>query len=933
VKASKIGFAELTRSVTVMAGQAATLTFRLAPQVIQLEQVVAVGYGTARKKDVTGAISSVNAEEISEIPTPSVGEALKGRVAGVDIRTGNYKPGDNPTIRIRGARSINAGNDPLVVVDGVAINGGLGDINPKSIQSIDVLKDASAAAIYGSRGANGVILITTNKGRAGETHLTYDVSYGAEQIHNMVPVFNGPQYAEYRRESLRAANKYACPKDATGYAAQCEAGDKDAFTPEELAGLANGTSTDWEDLIARTGSQINHQLTLTGGTVNTRFSIGGNILNEKGVTIGQDFLRRGLNASLNHTAGKFRAGVSTNYIYSLQNVGPSDGTWSRAMQINPLGAPYDADGNLVGTPIPDGQQWNPLLDVANWKRENLRSRGFGNVFGEYELLPGLTARSVFGADLTFRRNGEFRGALTQPNRGSSNNAWVERLQAVNWVTTNQLDFDRQISDSQRLSVTALYEMQTQRDDRSRADVRDLPYEYQDWYNLGTAGQVTGVSSNFSEWTLQSFMGRVNYILKDRYYLTFTGRSDGSSRLAKGNKYSFFPSAAFKWRISDEGFMQNQSLFSDLSLRVSYGRTGNTSISPYQTQGSLSKTEYALGTGEDGAFGFRPNDLPNPALGWEKTASTDIGLDFGLLDNRISGTLEGYIQNTSDLLLERQLPMTSGYTSTLENIGETKNTGIEVAVSTINLEDFHGLRWSTDANWTTNKNEIVSLYGGKVDDVGSRWFIGRPINVWYDYRMLGIWQTDEAEEAAKYKQVPGQIHVADINNDGKINGDDRVLIGRHANFPKWTGSLTNRFEYGAFDLSALITARIGYTVQSGLDASQNTLAGRYNNIAVDYWTPTNPSQTNPRPNRDQENPIYGDARRYKDGSNYRVRNITLGFRVPQSLFSRVGGESLRIYAQAQDPFVFTDYDGFDPEGGEGAGVPSYRTLLIGASVGF
>jgi TonB-linked SusC/RagA family outer membrane protein len=932
VRVSKIGFSEQTKSVTVAAGQTAAVSFQLSAAVVQLEQVVAVGYGTARKQDVTGAVASVNAEAIKEIPTPSVGEALKGRIAGVDIETNSYKPGDSPDIRIRGIRSLEASNSPLIVVDGVAIAGGIEDISPGSIEAIDVLKDASATAVYGSRGANGVIMITTKKGRPGGTRFQYDTRYGMEQIHTKVNVFDGPGYAEWKREAYRAVGKYNCPADANGYRAPCDVGDKAIFDVGEYAGMQAGVSTDWMDLISRTGALQDHQLSITGGNATTRFSIGGNFMDEKGVTLGQSYLRRGATISLNHDSGKFTAGMSANVSNSLQNLGRGDGEWGEAMAYDPMVSPYFEDGTLNPTASSDPQMWNPLVEIDSWKHDILRTRTFGNAFVGYELLPGLKLQTTFGADLAFRRDGQLVGANTDTNRGVNNQANVNRFQTFNYVSTTQAQIDRDITDSQRLSATFLYEIQSQNDDESRAAVSNLPYESQLYYNIGSAGQVNSVSSDYSAWLLQSFMGRANYILNDRYYLTLTGRQDCSSRLAPGNKCAFFPSAAVKWRLSDESFLQNQSLFSDLSLRLSWGKTGNTSIDPYQTQGLLDRTTYSFGAGS-GAYGYRPRNLPNPALKWENTAQYDVAVEFGMLDNRISGTVDAYLANTTDLLMERQLPTTSGFGNALENVGATRNKGLEVALSTVNFEDFHGLGWTSNINWTANRNEIVSLYGGYEDDIGSGWFIGRPISVYYYYEGAGIWQPDEADEAKKYGRKVGQIKVVDQNGDGRISADgDRVIQGNHHDYPSWTGSFSNRLTYGDFDLSALATARWGYTIRSTMWPGAN--AARYNQPSFQYWTPQNPVNTYPQPLQAQESATDNEAVQLFNGSHWRVRNITLGYSVPSSVIGRLGeGSSLRLYVQAQDPWVFTSFPGFDPEGGDDAAVPSYRTLLVGASVGF
>jgi TonB-linked SusC/RagA family outer membrane protein len=930
LRATKIGFTESTRSVTVAAGQTVAANITLSTAAVAVEGVVAVGYGTVRRQDVTGAVSSVQTEEIKAIPTPSVGESMKGRVPGMVITTNGYTPGSDPTIRIRGVRSLVASNDPLVVVDGVPIAGGLGDVNPGSIQSVEVLKDASATAVYGSRGANGVVLITTNKGRAGVTRVTYETRYGTQQIHNLVKPFTGPEYAQFKREAFRTAGKYTCP----GGALACDAADAAIFSPLEIENMRNGVWTDYVDLIARDGTMMDHQLGITGGAGNTRFSVGANFLNEQGVTIAQDFTRRAATVGIDHSDGRFKTGFSANISNQLRNLGRGDGLWGGAHNINPLADYKDAEGNILATPIPDGQSWNPLLDAANWDDEELRTRAFGNAFVGYDLADGVTLQTTFGADMFFVRDATFRGTNTQPNRNSGfNDASVERRQTFNYVSTTQLTADRQLSDAHRINATVLYEIQRDRADRSAANVANLPYEYQKWYNIGTAGTVQSVSSNFSEWGLQSFMGRLNYTLVDRYYLTLTGRQDCSSRLAPGNKCTFFPSAALKWRVSDEGFMTNQGLISDLSLRASYGRTGNTSINPYQTQGALARTTYSFGG--VGAFGFRPDVLSNPNLEWEKTETYDVGVEFGLFDNRITGSVDGYLANTFDLLMRRQLPTTSGFGEVLENVGETKNTGLEIALSTVNIDGWKGLTWTSDINFSTNKNEIVSLYGGTEDDVGSSWFIGQPINVYYELEFDGIWQADEAAEAAKYGRTPGMIKTVDQNNDGKINSDDRVIVGRHRNFPKWSGGFSNRFEFGAFDLSSLIVARWGYTVDLGF--LPGAMAGRYNQVDVNYWTPENPSNEFPRPNSDQESALDNAALQLIDGSHWRVRNITLGFDVPSALTSRIGDNTgLRIYAQAQDPFIFTakkDFPGFDPEDDGTLGVPSYRTLLLGASVNF
>lgn len=715
----------------------------------------------------------------------------------------------------------------------------------------------------------------------------------------------------------------------------CPEGDADLFTPEELAGIESGISTDWQDMVKRRGLQQNHSINVSGGTENTHFTVSGNFFDQTGVTKGMDFRRSTGTASIDHRIGRLNIGLSGTVAYSVRNEGADNGIWDQALRHNPLGNPYNGDGTPNPQPVPDGLLWNPELTLDNVIDEHTRTRVFGSIWAELELAPGIRLRSNFGPDLTYRREGWFAGSNSVAHRGSDNaSATVLRDQETTYTLSNFLTVDRTFGEHS-FNTTLLYELQYADSSYSGIAVSQLPYEHQRWENVGSAGLIEGVASDYEEWLLQSYMGRINYSFKDKYLLTLTGRLDGSSRLAEGNKYDFFPSIAFAWRLGDEPVIRNLGFFDDLKLRLSYGLTANTSIEPYQTQGGLSRMAYSFDG--QGAFGYRPNTLANPELGWEKTRALDAGLDFSIWGGRVSGTADFYIQDTYDLLLERQLPTTSGFSFVLENIGETRNTGIELSLSTVNIDHPSGFRWTTDINWSQNRNKIVSLFGGQEDDVGNAWFIGEPINVYYDYEFAGIWQEDEPEAAAQNDQKPGDIKVVDQNGDGVITGDDRVVIGRHERHPAWIGSLNNRFTWRSFDLSVLAVARWGYMLNSDFHDNYNTLFARYNNIRTDYWTPENPSNVDPRPNADQERPLYNSARQYKDGSHVRIRTISLGYRVPESIAQRIGSESLRLYATAQDPFLFTEYDGFDPEsnnaGGTGAGSPSYWTLLFGATVSF
>jgi TonB-linked SusC/RagA family outer membrane protein len=933
IRASAIGYTPVVvDSIPVRAGQASNADIAMKHQTIELEKVVVVGYGTLAKRDVTGAVGQVSSDQIKQIPTTNAIEAIKGRVAGVDIVSTGYKPGDGVRVRIRGQRSLKASNDPLYVLDGIPMAGGIGDLNPADIESIEVLKDASATAIYGSRGANGVVLVTSKKGQAGATRTNYDAYVGAQQITRNVEVFDPMGYANYKREAYRTAGLYKCG----GVVSQdiCDEGDEATFYTEELNALKAGTFTDWQDLVSRQGSIVSNQVSVTGGNDRNQFAISGNLMKQIGVTVAQNYDRKSMRVNYEGQARDWlRAGGSALLVRSLQRLSRGDGLYSEAVADTPLSVPYDSAGNLVFKPTPDAQRDNPLSDARNWLNDNLRNRVFGTLFAQARIMEGLDYRVNFGPDLTFERNGQFIGAQTQANQGAGSQAEIRNRRTFDYTLDNLLTYKRQIGNIHKIDATLLYSIEKQTFEGDSARGQNFPYESAQYYNLGGAANVERIGSVIEQWALQSYMARLNYTLLDKYLLTLTTRVDGSSRLAEGNKYATFPSVALGYRVLDPAANKSFGPLNELKLRTSYGTTGNTSVDPYQTQGNLARTSYSYG-GSAG-FGYRPGTLPNPELQWEKTATWDAGADFGFLDGRITGSLDGYIANTTDLLMDRNLPPSTGYSSITQNIGATRNTGLELALSAITLDGWHGIRWTNDITWSHNKNEIVTLSGGKVDDPGNLWFIGQPINggnnnVWYDYKFDGIWQTADSVLAASYKAKPGQIRIVDVNGDGAFNALDKVILGN--TYPKWTGSWSSRVDYRMFDLSAQAITRRGFMVRNDLQRG-NTLAGRYNGVAVDFWTPNNPSNTAPRPDKNTENPVFGDARGYEDGSFVKIRNITLGVTVPQRYVERVGASSARIYFTAQDPWLFTDSGVTDPEGQTSNGVPIYRTLLIGGSFGF
>ncbi|SKB91663.1 TonB-linked outer membrane protein, SusC/RagA family [Parapedobacter luteus] len=935
---SYIGF--VTQEYPVWADRSGEIVVTMEAEAAnELDEIVVVGYGTQRKRDITGAVSSVDAQAIAEVPVTQASQALQGRAAGVLVTNTSNKPGAGATVRIRGNRSFSAGNDPLYVIDGIPITGGLQDIPPQDIASMEVLKDASATAIYGSRGANGVVIITTNRGATGATVVSYDAWFGMSNVYKQIEMMDGPRFAEFKRESRRATGDY---DDSDPNADRNTPG---LFSPVELESIALGRSTDYQDLMLQTGHSMNHSLSVRGGSEKTRFNISLNYMNDQGIIPIQDFNRYALRLNLDHDIGeRIRIGASILGNYSItngQNLNPYDDT----LLENPLGVPFDEDGELVFLPTPDGLRSNPLSELVPGAllNRNKRMRLFSSLYGEVQLAEGLTYRLNFGPDLIQNRVGNFQGRYTNARLGGSTAAQGNEDLVFNYTLENLVRYNRVFNDRHSLEVTGLFGIQHRQFEATNISVRGIPVEEMQYYNFGAAEEILGTGSSFEQWDILSYMGRVNYGYDDRYLVTLTARIDGSSRFGRNHRYGFFPSVAVGWNISNESFMEGAEFFDLLKLRATYGETGNTGIAPYGTQGLLARTTYAFD--ETGAFGFRPNQLQNDNLKWETTRQLNVGLDFSIFNGRLSGSAEYYRQDTRDLLMQRQLPFTSGFGSVLENIGATRNVGVEFSLSSVNIqaEDERGFNWTTDLNFATNKESILELYGGAQDDVGNRWFIGEPIQVYYDFEKIGIWQANEAEAAASYGRVPGEIKIKDQNGDGVINDLDRVILGN--NRPSLTGGFTNRFAYRGFDLSVFLFFNVGNMIYSTFHEANNTLFGRYNNLNVDYWTPDNPTNAYPRPNQNQERPVYSTSMAYFDGSFLKIRNINLGYNFPSSWAARIKAQSLRLYVSAQQPLIVSSYvnrhQGVDPEGIDfnsdseqlPVDTPPVRTWLLGLNVKF
>ncbi|SEI81259.1 TonB-linked outer membrane protein, SusC/RagA family [Cyclobacterium xiamenense] len=893
-----------------------------------LEEVVVVGYGTQRKSDLTGAISSISSKDLQETPAGNFLEQSQGRLAGVDIVRANGSPGAPVQIRIRGNRSINASNEPLYVIDGIPTSANINDFNPNDIESMEVLKDASAVAIYGSRGANGVVLITTKRGKTGKAVVSYDGYYGVKQPVQDLNLMDGREFAAYSRISR-------------GHAGDDPSFDANFFAPLEIENLQAGRFTDWLDLAIQSGSQQDHQVSVSGGTDKINYYVSGSFFSEDGYIPGTDFERTAVRVNLeSQLTDKLKLGVSATVSVSERNQ-MSNAPYNNSLGYSPLVGPTDAEGNFLAFPNPrEGLLANPLLNYQPYQYvdETRRHRIFANIYGEYQFNEYLKLRVNYGPDFNLSRRGTYTGLL----EGNINRGSVRNDMDFSYTQENILSYDRSFG-KHALNLVGLFSIQTARFEESSLSGQDIPIEKSLFYDLGSSSTITGIGSSLGEWGLMSYMGRVNYRYDDKFLFTLTGRADGSSRLAEGNKWAFFPAFSAGYILTEEEFLQGGQV-SFLKLRAGYGEVGNTAIDPFQTLGGLARSTYIFGT--NAGFGYRNNLIPNPDLRWEISKTVNIGLDYGLFEDRINGSLEYYVTNTSDLLLNRLLPITSGYNSVLQNIGSTRNSGWELTANANVVNRPSGFRWDVNLNVFSNREQITELFEGQRDDVGNRWFIGEPINVFYSFDQAGIWQTSEADLAADQGQAPGDIRIRDVNGrgsdgeltdqpDGQINADDRRVLG--STVPNWSGGLTNRVSFKGFDLSVLVHARMGQMLRSDYhNLGGNNWQGRYNSINLDYWTTDNPTNAFPRPNAG-EAPLYSDAVRYFDGSFIKIRNIALGYNFKSSWISKLGMSSARIYSTVNNALIFSPYTTVDPEtsnGIVGEGSPlTTATYIFGLNLKF
>ena len=986
-------------------GSNTTIDITLIEDILSLDEVVVIGYGTAKKSDVTGSLTSISAETIQERPVQNALQAMQGKAAGVDVIS-NIRPGEVARVRIRGNKSLTASESqkqPLYVVDGIVHMGSLNDINPNDIASMDILKDASATAIYGSRGANGVVLITTKKGSAGKVTVNYNGTVRFDNVHSVTDWASSGHALDRVRLAYQNGRAYSIPYpdpaqditrfgnndywtiDAIRKAYQWEdpgtytmpvmrettQEERDKGWPDEVPVYNSGNipTYNWIDLLTQTGVTQDHNISVSAGTEKSNLYLSVGYLDNTGTQLNQSYTRytTKLNGDVKPvdwlSVGTALSISKTEQEYgSIYRSGSATGAkdlYGMALGMYTMAQPYDTAGQIIDFPgSNDGQNiWNPLIDVDNTEDKRWATYFQGNLYGEVNFTPWLKYRINFGAGLRYTRRGQWQGKGSTirdvgENETPTAAASLQLVDYYQWMVENLLYFDKSFG-IHTIGATLLQSAQAYQREEANMSAQQIINDSPRWHDLGAnlLGTLTGYNTAFREQQLSSYMGRVNYALMNKYLLTASVRYDGSSVLAPENKWDVFPSFALAWKMQEENFMKTIAPINEMKIRFGYGVTGNASVNPYVTSGPLTQYDYIFGTVP--ATGYIPGDMPNPSLGWEKTAQTNIGLDFGLFRNRISGTIELYQSNIYNLLMTRDIPAITGFTRIVDNIGKMKNRGIEITLNTVNIStsDFS---WKSSINFAANKEEIVELVNGKEDMLsqglnGNGWLIGQPANIFRTYEVDGIWQDTPADSAEMVQWrsgglffSPGQYKPVDRNNNYMLEDSDKVVVGTPN--PKWIGGMTNTFTYKNLSLSFFMYARIGQSYFANLHPGGTDRITFISHFREEdpgnFWSEENPGGKYPKPTISPDN---GDVRRatfVNNGSFVIVRNISLSYNLPRSILDRVKVANCEVYVQVLNPFIFGGEvvkAGFNPDDninwnninsvGDPVGGTNNNTILI------
>ena len=938
-----VGYIRAERAI----GQASTLNMVLQQAIDDLEEVVVVGYGTVRKSDLTGSVATISEQDIKATPVVDFGRALQGRAPGVLVTQNAGSPGSPATIRIRGTGSVNAGNDPLYVVDGFPTSS-INTLNPADIESIEILKDASSTAIYGSRGSNGVVIVTTKRGKAGQNEIAFESYYGLQKVRRTIPLLNSRQYAEFINDA----------RVNGGGAAYFDGSAPERPRPDQIE-----HDTDWQEQVLRTAPLQQYQLMLAGGEHKTRYAISGNIYSQEGIIDRSSFKRYTLRTNIDRELSQYVA-VGLNLTGSMTNGqaahaqiggGSNAGVMNAAINYAPVFPVFNEDGSYYRDqgPLNGNLVDNPVGIAREITDKSLGNRLFVNAFADVKLWEGLTLRTSLGGNLENAKNNYYVTRNIGLGMGTNGMARISTNMGREWLNENTLTFDRALGDQHHLTALAGYTVQGTYVEGVTANAADFIDDFALYHNLGAGGTLQRPYSDSGDWALQSYLARVNYRFQDRFLLTLTARADGSSRFGPNKKYGFFPSGAFAWRVINESFMRDQQTISDLKLRVSYGLTGNQDIRNFGYLSIIGNVQYPLGGAnpvlQTGAI---PVSLSNLNLGWESNAQLDAGLDLALWSNRVRISADYYRKRTFNLLFDVNVPQTTGYSTSLRNIGEVENRGFELALHTDNVKR-EAFEWTTAINLTFNRNKILSLDGREEFTSGASsghhgvtntilMKVGEPLGNFYGRKVTGIFQTDaEAHASGQPNAEAGDLRYADINNDGQINDDDRTVIGNGN--PPLFGGMSHYLRWRNIDLSFFLQGSLGNDILNFARFDLYNLNGNNNQSVdvLDRWTPTNPSQTIPRANSTGGQRILSSFH-VEDGSYLRLKNVSLGYTFEGLRIKDMGIRQVRVYAAAQNYLTFTPYKGFDPEvsrfgssainqGMDFDGYPNAKTILFGLNI--
>ncbi|GAB3166554.1 SusC/RagA family TonB-linked outer membrane protein [Telluribacter humicola] len=939
-------------SQEVPVGSQSTLSVSLEPENKALNEIVVVGYGQVRKSDLTGSVATVPVDEIKKIAVTSLDQALQGRAAGVQITQNSGSPGGSTTIRIRGGNSINGDNEPLYVIDGIPFkNDGaatgssfnvLSTLNPSDIETMTVLKDASSTAIYGSRGANGVVIITTKRGKAGRSSINFETYYGMQEPRRLYPVLNAREYAQFVND------------------ANTNEGRQPVYTQAQVDAFGEGTN--WQKEIFRSAPISNYQLSISGGDDKTQYALAGGYFKQMGIVTNSDFDRYSLRLNLDRKlTNRLKVGNSLTVNRTLTNQSRTDGDLGSAglvtiaaLQFPPILPVYNTDGSyLINDPALTFTADNPVALARESKNTNTAFRTFGNVFGEYQIIEGLSLKVLLGVDAVLQKQDSYLPRSVSSGLAQGGSAAIYNGESVTWLNENLLNYSRSFGEAHSVSAVVGFTQQANRFESSRAAARNFVNDNLGSGNLGAGSVPLTPSSGIGTWGLQSYLARVNYSLYDKYLFTASFRADGSSRFGENKRYGYFPSAAAAWRISGEPFMQDVKFLSDLKLRATYGMTGNQDgIGNFPAYSLLGTQNYIFGNAV--STGIGPAQIANPDLSWETTSQADMGLDVGLLNDRITLTADVYLKRTRDLLLNVTIPSTSGYSSAIKNLGRVENKGIELSISSRNLVG--AFRWNTDLNFASNRNTVLDIGGtrqifaGQVANIAQNTSsgiirVGEPLGSFFGYVTNGLYQsTDElAALADPQARKPGDRRYLDLNGDKKIDDNDRTIIGRAQ--PKFIGGINNTFSYGGFELTVFLQGVYGNDILNANRFELEYLNGTTNQSRdmLNRWTPTNTDTDIPRASTTRPaNRI--STRQIENGSYLRLKNVQLAYNLAPSVLKKINIQSLRLYVTAQNYATWTRYSGYDPEvnrfgqdsrsqGFDYSSYPAAKTLLFGLNVGF